>query len=69
MKYTPDYKYKKAKDLISNLDKNVEDNELILYYIKKKEDHIANLEKNLEEYREWFKKLDSFLPNRNITYK
>jgi hypothetical protein len=69
MKYTPDYKYKEAKELISSLDESVHEYELILYYINKRENYITDLEKRLHEYQDWFKQMDKFLPNKNPVFK
>ncbi len=69
MRYTPDYKYEKAKDLIDSLDVGVEEYDLILYYINKKDERIKNLESSINEYREWFKQMDRFLPNKNPIFK
>jgi len=69
MRYTPDYKYKKAKDLTDSLDFGVEKYDLILYYINKKDERIKNLQSSINEYREWFKQMDRFLPNENLTFK
>ena len=62
----PDHKYEKAKKLIAKLDKS-EENILIKYYIKKKEEHIDDLREQLKEYRDFFNKMDKFLPNRGPT--
>jgi len=62
--YKPDYKFKKAKELINSLD-DTEENELIKYYIKKKQDRIDELNNRLNEHNDFFEKLDRFLPNRN----
>lgn len=59
-----DYKLQKAKKLIDSLDDS-EENELIKYYIQKKQDWIEEQNKELKEYRDFFDKLDRFLPNRN----
>ena len=65
--YSPDYTLIKAKKLIDSLD-NSEDNELIKYYIEDQQRQINKLDESLSEYREWFVKLDRFLPNKNIVY-
>ena len=65
--YNPDYTLIKAKELIDSLD-NSEDNELIKYYIEDQQRRIKKLDESLSEYREWFIKLDRFLPNKNIVY-
>ena len=62
--YRPDYKLQKAKKLIDSLDDS-EENKLIRYYIQKKQDWIDEQDKKLKEYRDFFDKLDRFLPNRN----
>lgn len=62
--YTPDYKLQEAKKLIESLDDSKE-NELIKYYIQNKQDQIDEQRKKLKEYRDFFDKLDRFLPNRN----
>ena len=62
--YKTDYKLKEAKKLIENLNDS-KDNELIKYYIQKKEEHIDKQDEQLKNYRDWFKKLDYFLPNNN----
>jgi hypothetical protein len=69
MKYSPDHKYKEAKDLINSLDESIHEYELILYYINKREKHIDDLEKRLQEYQDWFKQMDKFLPNKNPIFK
>jgi hypothetical protein len=69
MRYTSDYKYEKAKDLIDSLDVGVEEYDLILYYINKKDERIKNLESSINEYRECFKQMDRFLPNKNPIFK
>lgn len=63
-RYRPDYKLQEAKKLIDSLDDSKE-NELIKYYIQKKQDWIDEQDKKLKEYRDFFDKLDRFLPNRN----
>jgi len=60
--YRPDYKLQEAKKLIDSLDDS-EENELIKYYIQKKQDWINEQDKKLKEYRDFFDKLDRFLPN------
>jgi len=65
--YRPDYKLKKAKKLIDNLDDSKE-NELIKYYIKKDKELIEKQNEQLKEYRDWFNKLDRFLPNNKQVY-
>ena len=62
--YEPDYKLKEARALIDSLDDSKE-SELIKYYIQKKEEWIEKQDKELKEYRDWFNKLDNFLPNKN----
>jgi hypothetical protein len=66
--YRPDYKLQEAKKLIDSLDDSKE-NELIKYYIKKKQDWIDEQDKKLKEYRDFFDKLDRFLPNRNPVFR
>jgi len=66
--YKPDYKLQKAKKLIDSLD-NSEENELIKYYIQKKEEWIEEQNDRLKEYRDFFDKLDRFLPNRNPVFR
>jgi hypothetical protein len=65
--YRPDYKLQEAKKLIDSLDDSKE-NELIKYYIQKKQDWIDEQDKKLKEYRDFFDKLDRFLPNRNPVF-
>jgi hypothetical protein len=62
--YRPDYKLQEAKKLIDSLE-----NELIKYYIQKKQDWIDEQDKKLKEYRDFFDKLDRFLPNRNPVFR
>jgi len=66
-RYRPDFKLQEAKEVIDNLDDS-EDNELIKYYIKKQEERIEKKDDKLREYRDWFDKLDRFLPNKNIKF-
>jgi hypothetical protein len=66
--YRPDYKLQEAKNLIDSLDDSKE-NELIKYYIQKKQDWIDEQDKKLKEYRDFFDKLDRFLPNRNSVFR
>jgi hypothetical protein len=66
--YRPDYKLQEAKKLIDSLDDSKE-NELIKYYIQKKQDWIDEQDKKLQEYRDFFDKLDRFLPNRNPVFR
>lgn len=66
--YRPDYKLQEAKKLIDSLDDS-KDNELIKYYIQKKQDWIDEQDKKLKEYRDFFDKLDRFLPNRNPVFR
>lgn len=66
--HKPDYKLQKAKKLIESLEDN-KDNELIKYYIQKKQEWIDEQDKKLEEYRDFFDKLDRFLPNRNPVFR
>jgi len=66
--YRPDYKLQEAKKLIESLDDS-KDNELIKYYIQKKQDWIDEQDKMLKEYRDFFDKLDRFLPNRNPVFR
>lgn len=63
--YRPDYKLQEAKKLIGSL-VNSKENELIKYYIQKKQARINEQDKKLKEYRDFFDKLDRFLPNRNL---
>lgn len=65
--YRPDYKLQEAKKLIDSLDDSKE-NELIKYYIQKDKEWIEKQNKQLKEYRDWFYKLDRFLPNKNQVY-
>jgi hypothetical protein len=65
--YRPDYKLQEAKKLIDNLDDSKE-NELIKYYIQKDKEWIEKQNEQLKEYRDWFEKLDRFLPNKNQVY-
>jgi Tfp pilus assembly protein PilO len=67
--YRPDYKLIEAKKHINSLDLSVKENDLIHYYIKKNEERLENLRKENDEYREWFKRLDRFLPNKNPIFK
>jgi len=66
--YRPDYKLQEAKKLIDSLDDSKE-NELIKYYIQKKQDWIDEQDKKLKEYRDFFDKLDRFLPNKNPVFR
>ena len=66
--YRPDYKLQEVKKLIDSLDNNKE-NELIKYYIQKKQDWIDEQDKKLKEYRDFFDKLNRFLPNRNPVFR
>ena len=61
--YRPDYKLQEAKNLIDNLDDSKE-NKLIKYYIQKDKEWIKKQDEQLKEYRDWFNKLDRFLPNK-----
>jgi len=65
--YIPDYKLQEAKKLIDSLDDSKE-NGLIKYYIQKDKEWIEKQNEQLKEYRDWFEKLDRFLPNRNQVY-
>ena len=65
--YRPDYKLQEAKKLIDSLDDSKE-NELIKYYIQKDKEWIEKQNEQLKEYRDWFEKLDRFLPNKNQVY-
>lgn len=65
--YTRDNTMFEAKKCIDSLSDNAQ-NILIKYYIDKKQDETDELKKQLEEYREWFKTLDKFLPNKNIVF-
>ena len=65
--YRPDYKLQEAKKLIDSLDDSKE-NELIKYYIQKDKEWIEKQSEQLKEYRDWFDKLDRFLPNKNKVY-
>lgn len=65
--YRPDYKLQEAKKLIDSLDDSKE-NELIKYYIQKDKEWIEKQSEQLKEYRDWFDKLDRFLPNKNQVY-
>jgi len=65
--YRPDYKLQEAKNLIDSLD-NSKENELIKYYIQKDKERIEKQNEQLKEYRDWFNKLDQFLPNKNQVY-
>ena len=65
--FQPDYTMIEAQKLIDKLDDDP-NNILITYYIEKKQQRIDELEKQIDEYRDWFNKLDRFLPNKNITY-
>jgi FAD/FMN-containing dehydrogenase len=65
--YRPDYKLQEAKKLIDSLDGSKE-NELIKYYIKKDKERIEKQSEQLKEYRDWFDKLNRFLPNKNQVY-
>lgn len=60
----PDHKLKDAIKFIDNLDDSKE-NELIKYYILQKDNHIKEQNKLIEEYRDFFNKLNKFLPNKN----
>jgi hypothetical protein len=66
--YRPDYKLQEAKKLIDSLDDSKE-NELIKYYIQKKQDWIDEQDKKLKEYRDFFDKLDRFLPNIDPVFR
>lgn len=66
--YIPDYKLQEAKNLIDSLDDSKE-NELIKYYIQKDKELIEKQNEQLKEYRDWFNKLDRFLPNRNPVFR
>jgi len=65
--YTPDYKLQEAKKLIDTLDDSKE-SELIKYYIQKDKEWIEKQSEQLKEYRDWFEKLERFLPNKNQVY-
>ena len=45
------------------------ENELIKYYIQKDKEWIKKQSEQLKEYRDWFDKLDRFLPNKNQVYR
>ena len=66
--YRPDYKLQEAKKLIDSLDDSKE-NELIKYYIQKDKEWIEKQNELLKEYRDFFDKLDRFLPNRNPVFR
>lgn len=65
--YTPDHTMDEAKKYIDSLEGDP-NSILINYYIDKKQSEIDKLKEQLHEYREWFNKLDRFLPNKNIIY-
>lgn len=65
--FKPDYQMKEAQEYIDSLGDDP-NNILIKYYIDKKQADIDELRKRLKEYRDWFNKLDRFLPNKNMSY-
>jgi len=65
--YRPDYRLQEAKKLIDNLNDSKE-NGLIKYYIQKDKEWIEKQNEQLKEYRDWFEKLERFLPNKNQVY-
>lgn len=65
--YKPDYQMQEAKKLIETLSDDP-NNILIKYYIEKQQETINDQRKSLKEYRDWFVKLDRFLPNKNMVY-
>ena len=65
--FQPDYTMVKAQEYINSLDDDPK-NVLIKYYIEKKQAELDELRKRIDEYRDWFNKLDRFLPNKNIVY-
>ena len=67
-RYRPDYKLQEAEKFIDSLNDSKE-TELIKYCIQKKQDRIDEQDKKLKEYRDFFDKLDRFLPNRNPVFK
>ena len=62
-----DYRLQEAIKTIENLGDSHEE-ELIKYYIADKEKLIKEQKSQIEAFRDWFNKLDRFLPKKNITY-
>lgn len=57
--YRPDYDYIKGKELLEKL--NIDDADLIRYYVSKKEERIEFLEKQLREMRQVFEGLSKYI--------
>lgn len=61
MKYTPDYKFLKAKKIVDSLSKDNSNEEHILYYITKLENRIIERDKKIKEFKDFFNLMKNFL--------
>ena len=59
---TPDYKYLDAKKIVEELDEENEKEALTKYYIEKQESQIKEQELETIKYKNFFFKLNQFLP-------
>lgn len=70
MRYDYDHDLVEAKKIIDDLLDNIDNlslynRGLIIKYVKHQEKEIQEQNEKIEEYRNWFKQLDKFLPNKN----
>jgi hypothetical protein len=64
--YIKDLELEKAKKIVSELSDTNEKDKLILYYINKLEKENQELIEETNEFRNFFKILGKFLPNKQI---
>lgn len=63
--HRPDYKLQKAAKIIKELGDSEKD-QAIKYYISNLKNRLEKADNKNKEYYEFFRMLDTFLPNKNV---